>query len=149
MRWPSTPRIWAALAARDRGPKVSAPRALERDAMAIETAGAMSPVMAFAMVGAIGVGAQWLAWRLRLPAIVLMLLAGLAIGPGLGLFDPERDIGPLMGPMISIAVAIILFEGGMTLNLHSLREAAKGVKRLVLIGAPLAWAGSALALPSI
>ncbi|WP_138933975.1 cation:proton antiporter [Roseovarius arcticus] len=114
--------------------------------MAIETAGAMSPVMAFALVGAIGVGAQWLAWRLHLPAIVLMLLAGLAIGPGLGLFDPERDIGPLMGPMISIAVAIILFEGGMTLNLHSLREAAKGVKRLVLIGAPLGWAGSALAL---
>ncbi len=114
--------------------------------MAVETAGAMAPVMAFALVGAIGVGSQWLAWRLRLPAIVLMLLAGLAIGPGLGLFNPERDIGPLMGPMISIAVAIILFEGGMTLNLHSLRESAKGVKRLVLIGAPLGWAGSALAL---
>ncbi|WP_324754707.1 sodium:proton antiporter [Roseovarius sp. Pro17] len=114
--------------------------------MAVETAGAMAPVMAFALVGAIGVGAQWVAWRLRLPAIVLMLLAGLVIGPGLGIFDPERDIGPLMGPMISIAVAIILFEGGMTLNLHSLREAAKGVRRLVLIGAPIGWLGSALAL---
>jgi NhaP-type Na+/H+ or K+/H+ antiporter len=106
----------------------------------------MAPVMAFALVGAIGVGSQWIAWKLRLPAIVLMLLAGLAIGPGLGVFDPERDIGPLMTPMISIAVAIILFEGGMTLNLHSLREAAKGVRRLVLIGAPVGWAGSALAL---
>ena len=114
--------------------------------MAVESAGAMSPVMAFALVGAIGVGAQWLAWKLRLPAIVLMLLAGLAIGPGLGFFDPERDIGPLMQPMISIAVAIILFEGGMTLNLHSLREAAGGVRRLVFIGAPVGWAGSAAAL---
>ncbi|WP_113912696.1 cation:proton antiporter [Roseovarius dicentrarchi] len=114
--------------------------------MAVETAGAMSPVMAFALVGAIGVGSQWVAWKLRLPAIVLMLLAGLIIGPVLGIFDPERDIGPLMTPMISIAVAIILFEGGMTLDLHGLREAAKGVRRLVIIGAPVGWLGSALAL---
>ncbi|HEY9039413.1 MAG TPA: sodium:proton antiporter [Roseovarius sp.] len=114
--------------------------------MAVETAGAMSPVMAFALVGAVGVGAQWIAWKLRLPAIVLMLLAGLAIGPGLGIFDPERDIGPLLTPIITIAVAIILFEGGMTLNLQGLREAAKGVRRLVLIGAPVGWLGSALAL---
>lgn len=110
------------------------------------TAGAIPPVMAFALVGALGVGAQWLAWKLRMPAIVLMLIAGFAIGPGLGYFDPARDIGPLMSPMISIAVAIILFEGGMTLNLHTLREAAVGVRRLVLIGAPVGWLLSALAL---
>ena len=36
-------------------------------------AGALAPVMVFALVGALGVGAQWLAWRLRMPAIVLML----------------------------------------------------------------------------
>jgi NhaP-type Na+/H+ or K+/H+ antiporter len=116
--------------------------------MAVETAadGAMAPVMAFALVGALGVGSQWLAWRLRMPAIVLMLLAGLAVGPVFGLFDPERDIGPLMGPMISVAVAIILFEGGLTLNIHSLRGAAEGVKRLVVWGAPLGWLFSTLAL---
>ncbi|SLN14221.1 K(+)/H(+) antiporter NhaP [Roseovarius gaetbuli] len=115
--------------------------------MALESqAGALSPVMVFALVGALGVGAQWLAWRLRMPAIVLMLLAGLAVGPGLGLFDPARDIGPLMGPMVAIAVAIILFEGGLTLNIHSLRGAAEGVWRLVLIGAPVGWLGSTLAL---
>ncbi|MBK5932789.1 sodium:proton exchanger [Rhodovulum imhoffii] len=98
------------------------------------------------MVGALGVGAQWLAWRLRLPAIVLMLIAGLLVGPVLGVFDPARDIGALMGPMVAIAVAIILFEGGLTLNLHSLRDAAGGVRRLVVIGAPLGWLSSALAL---
>ncbi len=102
--------------------------------------------MGFALVGALGVGAQWLAWRLRMPAIVLMLLAGLAVGPGLGLFDPRTDIGPLMQPMIAIAVAIILFEGGLTLNIESLRSAAKGVRRLVVIGAPVGWLGSTLAL---
>ncbi|WP_095589210.1 cation:proton antiporter [Actibacterium ureilyticum] len=114
--------------------------------MAIAADGALSPVMAFALVGALGVGAQWLAWRLRMPAIVLMLAAGLVVGPVLGVFDPERDVGPLMGPMISIAVAIILFEGGLTLNLHSLRDAAVGVRRLVIIGAPLGWLMSALVL---
>lgn len=115
--------------------------------MAIETeAGAMAPVLAFALVGALGVGSQWLAWRLRMPAIVLMLVAGILIGPVAGVFDPARDIGPLMGPIISIAVAIILFEGGLTLNFHTLNDAAKGVKRLVFIGAPLGWLTSALAL---
>ena len=109
-------------------------------------AGTLDPVTVFALVGALGVGAQWLAWRVQMPAIVLMLAAGLLVGPGLGLFDPARDIGPLMGPMVAIAVAVILFEGGLSLNLHSLRDAAQGVWRLVLVGAPLGWLGSTLAL---
>ncbi|MGR3572087.1 cation:proton antiporter [Brevirhabdus sp.] len=114
--------------------------------MAIEDAGALAPVMAFALVGGLGVGSQWLAWRLRMPAIVLMLLAGIIVGPVLGIFDPARDIGVLTGPIISIAVAIILFEGGLTLSLHSLRDAAQGVRRLVFVGAPLGWLLSTLAL---
>ena len=115
--------------------------------MAVETAsGALDPVMAFALVGALGVGAQWVAWRLRLPAIVLMLAAGLIVGPVLGLFDPARDIGPITGPLISLAVAVILFEGGLTLDLHKLGDAAHGVRRLVFVGAPLGWLLSTLAL---
>lgn len=115
--------------------------------MAVELVdGQLAPVAAFALVGALGVGSQWLAWRLRMPAIVLMLLSGILIGPVLGVFDPARDIGPLMGPIISIAVAIILFEGGLTLNFHSLLDAAKGVRRLVFIGAPVGWLTSALTL---
>ncbi|MGC9419054.1 MAG: cation:proton antiporter, partial [Rhodovulum sp.] len=114
--------------------------------MATGTEGALGPVMAFALVGGLGVGAQWLAWRLRMPAIVLMLVAGLVVGPGLGVFDPARDIGALMSPIIAIAVAIILFEGGLTLNVRSLADAAPGVRRLVVIGAPLGWLFSALAL---
>ncbi len=114
--------------------------------MATETLGALNPVTAIALVGAIGVGSQWIAWRLRMPAIVLMLVAGILIGPVLGIFDPARDIGPLMGPMISIAVAIILFEGGLSLNFHTLQDAVGGVRRLVYIGAPLGWLMSALSL---
>ncbi|WP_323802719.1 sodium:proton antiporter [Sulfitobacter litoralis] len=114
--------------------------------MATEALGALNPVTAIALVGAIGVGSQWIAWRLRMPAIVLMLVAGILIGPVLGIFDPARDIGPLMGPMISIAVAIILFEGGLSLNFHTLQDAVGGVRRLVYIGAPLGWLMSALSL---
>jgi NhaP-type Na+/H+ or K+/H+ antiporter len=115
--------------------------------VAIETVpGALSPVIAIALVGGLGVGSQWLAWRLRMPAIVLMLLAGVIIGPVLGVFDPARDIGPLMAPIIAIAVAIILFEGGLTLNFHQLLDAAVGVRRLVFIGGPLGWVLSTLTL---
>jgi len=103
-------------------------------------------VAAFALVGALGVGAQLLAWRLKMPAIVLMLLAGIIAGPVTGIFDPVREFGELRDPMIAVAVAIILFEGGLTLNLKSLQDAAKGVRRLVIIGAPLGWLLSALAL---
>lgn len=115
--------------------------------MAVEGAsGALPTVMAFALVGALGVGSQWLAWRLRMPAIVLMLVAGVLIGPVTGGLDPARDIGPLLSPMISVAVAIILFEGGLTLNFHTLKDRAKGVRRLVFVGAPLGWLFSTLAL---
>lgn len=106
----------------------------------------LSPVEAFALVGVVGVGAQWLAWRFRLPGIVTMLLAGLLLGPGTGIFVPSRDIGPLVAPMISLAVAVILFEGGLTLNFKQLEGAGPGVRRLVLLGAPLGWLLSSLAL---
>ncbi|WP_323770270.1 sodium:proton antiporter [Antarctobacter sp.] len=110
--------------------------------MAVAETGGLDPVLAFGLVGALGVGSQWLAWRLRLPAIVLMLVAGLVIGPVTGILDPAAQFGDMLQPMIAVAVAIILFEGGLTLDLHRLSDAAKGVRRLVLIGAPLGWIAS-------
>ncbi|NIY78689.1 sodium:proton antiporter [Celeribacter sp. HF31] len=114
--------------------------------MATEQLTGLGPVEAFALVGVLGVGSQWLAWRLKLPAIVLMLAAGLLVGPALGVLEPQRDIGELVQPLISLAVAVILFEGGLTLDLHKLGDARKGVTRLVLIGAPLGWFLSSAAL---
>jgi len=99
----------------------------------------MSPVQAIALVGVLGVGAQWLAWRLRLPSIVLMLLAGLIVGPMLGWFLPDRDLGEIHRSLIRVAVAIILFEGGLTLELHRIDDARHSVRRLVFLGAPLGW----------
>jgi NhaP-type Na+/H+ or K+/H+ antiporter len=92
----------------------------------------------------LGVAAQWTAWRLKLPAIVLLAAVGLLMGPGLGLIDPSEDFGEYLRPVVSICVAIILFEGGLSLQLRELKESATGVSRLVYLGAPLAWAFSSL-----
>lgn len=107
---------------------------------------ALSPVQAVAVVGALGVGAQWLAWRFRLPSIVLMLAAGLLAGPLTGWFLPDRDLGEIWRPLIGLAVAVILFEGGMTLEYHRLGDARGAVQRLVYLGAPIGWALSSTAL---
>jgi len=97
-----------------------------------------------ALIGVLGVGAQWLAWRVHLPAIVLLTAVGIAAGPWLGLIDPVADFGALLRPMIAIAVAFILFEGGLSLNLRELRGAGPAVVRLIAIGIPITWALAAL-----
>ena len=98
-----------------------------------------SIVLKVAAIGFAGVAAQWVSWRLRLPAIVLLLLAGVVMGPATGFLEPQRDFGELFRPLVAIAVAIILFEGGITLKLEEIRHSSAGVRRLVMIGAPLGW----------
>ena len=95
----------------------------------------MEQSLVIAMVGILGIGAQWVAWRTGWPAIVLMLAAGFLAGPVLGLFDPEHAFGDLLDPMIAIGVALILFEGGLSLDFRELRHAGDGVWRLVLLAA--------------
>lgn len=96
-------------------------------------------VFKIALIGVGGVAAQWLSWRLRVPTIVLLLLTGVLLGPATGLVDPERDLGELFRPLVAIAVAIILFEGGLTLKFAEIRHTSTAVRRLVMIGAPLGW----------
>lgn len=101
--------------------------------------------LVIALVGILGIGAQWVAWRTGWPAIVLMLAAGFLAGPILGLFDPHHIFGDLFEPMISLGVALILFEGGLSLNFRDLKKAGEGVWRLVILGVPLAWLFGSLA----
>ncbi|HEY1683712.1 MAG TPA: sodium:proton antiporter [Tepidisphaeraceae bacterium] len=94
----------------------------------------------------LGIAAQWVAWSLRFPAILLLLLTGLAIGPGtkwlvqIGrmqhpLLDPNTLFGDLLLPVISMFVAIILFEGGLTLDFREIASTRAVVLKLVSIGA--------------
>ena len=84
-----------------------------------------------------GIACHWIAWRFKLPAIVLFALAGLIAGPLMHWVDPQEDFGELFKPFVSLGVAVILFEGGLNLKLHELDKAASGVRRLVILGAPL------------
>ncbi len=101
-------------------------------------------VLAIVTVAGLGVGAQWLAWRLKMPAIILLAAVGLIMGPGLDLIHPSQDFGNFLRPVVSLCVAIILFEGGLSLQVRELKEAAAGVRRLVYLGVPLAWSFSSL-----
>jgi len=92
-----------------------------------------------AVIAGGGILAQWIAWRTRLPAIVLLLLGGCIIGPCTGWIQPADDFGAIYRPFVSIAVAIILFEGGLTLNVAEIRETSTAVRRLILLGGPLVW----------
>lgn len=101
------------------------------------------------LILALGVGAQWLAWRLRLPAIVLFCAAGLLFGPVFGLVTPSETLGDIFRPTVSLCVALILFEGGLSLHWYELKTAAGGVKRLVSLGAVFSFFLGALAAHGI
>ncbi len=87
----------------------------------------------------LGIGSQWLAWRLKVPSILLLLAVGFLAGPVLGWLDPDTVLGDLLMPLVSLSVALILFEGGLTLHVKELREVGRAVWNLVSIGAIVTW----------
>ncbi len=93
----------------------------------------------------IGFLAQWLAWRVKLPAILFLLLAGILLGPVSGVLDPDKVLGGLLFPIVSLAVALILFEGSLTLRFHELPGIGHVVRGLVSYGAVTALLLLALA----
>ena len=87
----------------------------------------------------LGIAARWIAWRLHLPSILLLLLSGIAIGPVTGFLNPDEIFGELLLPLVSISVAVILFEGGLSLSLADLREIGSIVRNLVTLGVLVTW----------
>lgn len=102
-------------------------------------------LIALAGIGLTGFACQWLAWRLKVPAILFLLLAGIAAGPVLGWMDPDTLFGELLFPFISLAVAVILFEGGLTLRIEEIRGLERIVRNLVTVGLGVTWVVIALA----
>lgn len=102
-------------------------------------------VVQFAGVIALAVGAQWLAWRLKLPSILLLLLFGFLAGPITGFLAPAALPNEVLFPFVSLAVAIILFEGGLSLKLSELPANATVVFRLITLGAAATWLVGTLA----
>ena len=91
--------------------------------------------LALTGIGLLALVCQWLAWQLRVPAILPLLIAGIAAGPVTGILDPDAVLGDLLFPLVSLAVAVILFEGALTLDFRELRGHGRTVSRLVAWGA--------------
>ena len=99
---------------------------------------------------ALGIFSQWLANRIKWPSIVVMSIVGLLVGPILGLANPEHTLGSeVFSPIVSLAVAIILFEGSSNLDFRELKGISKAVIRIITIGATIAWVLGAIALHKI
>lgn len=107
-------------------------------------------LLGISLILVLGIVAQWLAWRIRMPAILLLLVVGCLVGPGTQwlaqrgmmhgrLLDPNQLLGPLLLPVVSLSVAVILFEGGLTLNISDLSQAGRVITRLVSTGALITW----------
>jgi NhaP-type Na+/H+ or K+/H+ antiporter len=96
------------------------------------------------IVLAAGLASQWVAWRIGLPAIVILIATGLLLGPVTGVIElalPQQELTELIG----LGVAIILFEGAMDLKLGEFRRVGHGIGRLTILGPPLAWLLGSLA----
>lgn len=96
-------------------------------------------LVSLAGIVVLGIGAQWVAWRLQLPSILLLLLAGFLAGPVTGFLDPDHLLGETLFPIVSISVGVILFEGGLTLHRGEIKGVRPVVWRLVTVGALVTW----------
>ncbi|MEF7658730.1 sodium:proton antiporter [Bacillus thuringiensis] len=104
-----------------------------------------SLLLSIVIIITLGIASQWVAWRFQLPAIVVMSITGLLIGPVLGIINPKEILGDIFSPLISLSVAIILFEGSLSLDTRELRGLSKPVFRIVTFGACIAWIAGSLA----
>ena len=112
----------------------------------------------------LGIAAQWLAWRLRIPAILPLIIFGLLVGPLSSYFtgDAPGELGPkLINPrfdgehglfpgdslfyFVSLSIGIILFEGGLTLKFQELRNTQRSIFRLISLGSIVTFIGAGLA----
>lgn len=107
----------------------------------------------------LGILAQWLAWRLKIPAILPLILIGLAVGPvstlftahGGKLIEPiwNGEIGLFPGDslfyFVSLAIGVILFEGGLTLRKHEVLNVGPVIVKLITVAVVVTFIGSGIA----
>lgn len=104
-----------------------------------------NPAIALATIGILAFACQWLSWWIKLPAILFLLTTGILIGPVFELLNPDDLFGDLLFPFISLAVAIVLFEGSLTLRFSEIKGLGHVVRRLLSSGLLITWAITSLA----
>jgi len=97
-------------------------------------------------VAVLGISAQWISWRFNFPSILLLLIFGFFGGVGVtNIVDPEHLFGELLFPVVSLSVAVIMFEGGMSLRLAELKAIGRPLIQLIFGGAIITWGLTAVA----
>jgi NhaP-type Na+/H+ or K+/H+ antiporter len=90
----------------------------------------IDPITTIAGIGLLTAIAQWTAWWIRLPAILFLLLFGILAGPVLNWLKPDELFGDLLFPIVSLSVAVILFEGRLTLRISELKTIGSTIRNL-------------------
>lgn len=99
----------------------------------------LDPSIALIAVGLLSIACQFLAYKVKLPAILFLLVAGIIVGPVGGLFTADALFGDLLFPVVSLAVAIILFEGALTLKIRDISGHGNMVRNLCTSGVLVTW----------
>lgn len=97
------------------------------------------PIILLVAVGLISIACQFFAYKIKIPAILPLLIAGIIVGPVTGLLNADQLFGDLLFPVVSLAVAIILFEGALTLRFEDLSGHGSMVRNLCTIGVLVTW----------
>jgi len=101
--------------------------------------------LSIAAIGVLALACQWFAWWVKLPAILFLLLSGILVGPVYGWIDPDALFGDLLFPIVSLSVAVILFEGSLTLRFSEIKGLERVVRRMVSSGMLVTWTVTTLA----
>jgi NhaP-type Na+/H+ or K+/H+ antiporter len=96
---------------------------------------ATTPALSIAIALAVGMLAQVIASHLAVPGIILLLAAGILLGPDVASVIQPGALGTALPTLVGFSVAVILFEGGLNLNVRHLRREAVVIRRLVTVGA--------------
>ncbi len=96
-------------------------------------------IIGIVIVLVLGIGSQWLAWRIKIPSILLLLLAGFFAGPVTGMISQEALQGDWLFAFVSLSIGIILFEGGLSLRVSDLRKIGGSVVKLITLGVVITW----------
>ncbi len=102
-------------------------------------------ILQLALILLLGIGAQWAAWRFAVPSILFLLSTGFIAGPVLHVIHPNEIPDGILFPFVSVAVAILVFEGALNLNFLELRKTGRAVRNLLSIGVLVTWILSSFA----
>ena len=106
-------------------------------------------LIGFGLIILLAVGSQVLASRLRIPALIVLLPAGFTVGALTSDVNPQHLLGASFQPLVSLSVAVILYDAGLGLDLRKLKgHTRKVVIRLIVLGVLITWVlAAALAAP--